>query len=186
MTINYFSADVSSPTFDLTNDGLDFTYSTINETTEQTTGVETGTEMGIDSQTDVPVESGTDSPVDEVTEGLELVTETSIDDSSDLSADGVTEVESEGITTETSDLEATTMMQLEEGSCLKNKVVYANQTNVPQSSPCQEFCMCDDGEVKCELLACPPSPPSFLRCTPIEQNDQCCPSYDCRKFDIQL
>ncbi|KAK7018114.1 hypothetical protein SK128_026314 [Halocaridina rubra] len=66
-----------------------------------------------------------------------------------------------------------------EGSCMYNDTTYGNEENIPSSSPCHESCFCRNSIISCTLKACPPSPPSFLRCEAVEDPDQCCPSYNC-------
>ena len=113
-------------------------------------------------------------PIDEegatVIEGVE----------NDVSPIDVTPEQQPDRTTESS-IEATTLPVLEIGQCISNDVVYENGSAVEPSSPCDESCLCEDGIVRCETQACPPSPPAFLRCSPIEHDRQCCPTYDCRK-----
>lgn len=77
-------------------------------------------------------------------------------------------------------LEVTTLSTLPVGDCMKNGEIYKNGENVP-SSKCEENCLCQDGMVNCDVPACPPAPPQFLRCASME-TDQCCPSYNCSKY----
>ena len=69
-----------------------------------------------------------------------------------------------------------------EKSCEKDSVIYEDGESVPVMSTCQENCMCVNSVIHCTMQVCHPSPPAFLQCTPVEQLDQCCPSYDCRKL----
>ncbi|XP_047738702.1 mucin-5AC [Hyalella azteca] len=75
--------------------------------------------------------------------------------------------------------ESAATQALEEGSCVKNNTVYLNGSEVPALAACEESCLCSEGAILCEMQACPPAPPAFLRCSPIQQPEQCCPSYDC-------
>lgn len=139
-----------------------------------------------DAEQEVVTESGdtvTESD-DAVTESGDAVTERgdAVTESGDAvtgSGDAITE-SVEAIT----EIAMSTTPALEEGSCIKGQIVYENGTAVPASSPCEETCVCQDGVVKCDIQACPPAPPAFLRCSPIDQSDRCCPEYDCRKYTI--
>ena len=85
------------------------------------------------------------------------------------------------VTTNTPAAETTPLPALEFGECLKDGVVYQNGSEVTPGK-CEESCVCEDGLLSCVKQACPPSPPAFLRCSPVEGEDQCCPTYDCCKY----
>ncbi|XP_066972792.1 LOW QUALITY PROTEIN: serine-rich adhesin for platelets-like [Macrobrachium rosenbergii] len=63
--------------------------------------------------------------------------------------------------------------------CSVNGNEYGNGSSVPVSSKCQESCVCYNGNISCEILACPPAPPAFLRCVSGILEGECCPSYTC-------
>lgn len=68
-------------------------------------------------------------------------------------------------------------------SCSVEDTVYPNGAVVESSSPCQENCTCLNGDVQCRQKACPSPPPGFLRCVAIDVLAECCPQYECRKFN---
>ena len=139
------------------------------------------TVVGIESTPDADVPSGTETPSE-----TEIPSATDVPSESDVPTEFETTVspqeDKEGeVTTESGIIEATTLPFLELGECLKDGVVYENGTEV-KPGKCEEFCVCEQGFVNCERKACPAPPPAFLRCAPLEDADQCCPTYDCRKF----
>lgn len=156
--LQQFSAEVPSPTVGVTGDDTESTLMTLRDSTDKTTDVGGVTDPTIDST------DKTESPMKESTDVTLLET--------DESTEGVTEPSTE---------EPITMIELQEGECLKDQIVYSEGDEVPSTLPCQEKCNCRRGYIICEIQACPPSPPAFLKCAPIDQPDQCCPSYDCRK-----
>jgi len=95
----------------------------------------------------------------------------------------ISEVDVTNEETETATIiEATTLPTLKIGQCLSYGVVYDNGANVAVVNPCDENCVCTDGIVQCETQGCPPAPPNFLNCTPVQESSQCCPTYDCREY----
>ena len=80
----------------------------------------------------------------------------------------------------------TTEITTETVFCSKNGVRYENGEAVPSTTPCEHSCVCSGSVVNCQIRACPPAPPAFLRCSPIQNGDQCCPSYDCGEQFIKL
>ena len=77
--------------------------------------------------------------------------------------------------------------ELADQVCTFNNAIYRYGENVPVSSECQKNCSCVDGVVQCIRDACPPSPPSFLRCTKYEnETNPCCSAFDCGKCIILI
>ena len=68
--------------------------------------------------------------------------------------------------------------------CVTAQGSFANNSVVPHSTPCEQTCVCINGEVKCQLQACPSPPPEFLKCIVDHVEGKCCPSYDCRKLAV--
>ena len=67
-----------------------------------------------------------------------------------------------------------------EGDCQVNGTTYLHGDDVPSFSSCKT-CTCKNSVVKCLMEPCPTPPPSFLRCESIQEPDNCCPTYQCRK-----
>lgn len=154
------TADVTSATFDLTSEDPDLTFTAINDTTKGEPDLETVTAADLEDKTESTEDSV--AGVIETTTAVYGLTDIDEDDSKIVK-------------------EPSTVTLLEDGDCIRDQIVYSNGTAVPASTPCQEVCRCQEGVINCELQACPPSPPAFLKCAPIKQADQCCPSYDCRE-----
>ena len=158
---------------------------------DSTTAIPIDELQDIDQTTAGEIEETTLMPADEADETEEVDKEGTIDattpadisfvevETSTGAVSGQEEKEGE-VTTESAIIEATTLPSLELGECLKDGVVYENGTEV-KPGKCEEFCVCEQGFVNCERKACPAPPPAFLRCAPLEDADQCCPTYDCRK-----
>ncbi|KAF2362773.1 VWFC domain [Trinorchestia longiramus] len=192
---DYDCSDVS-PTFGIETDYTpDLTFSSVDETTDgfaaekattdsevivTTEGYETGVTESSPSETatKVPEQESSTSVPSSVTVSPS-VSELEETDSQSTPLTETTDEPGKLITDDIAPELVSTTPALEEGSCIKDQVVYTNGTDIPPSTPCEEMCACIDGVVRCELQACPPAPPAFLRCSPIDQPDQCCPSYDC-------
>ena len=137
-------------------------------------------------KTEAPsIETDITSDVSET--GAPSATETSVISEETLSETTVSSQEDKEIeeTTETTVDGFTPLPVLELGDCLKDGKVYQNGTSVVPGK-CEEFCTCEDGAVNCLKQACPPPPPAFLRCDPVDLTDRCCPTYDCRKYNFLI
>lgn len=71
-----------------------------------------------------------------------------------------------------------------EGDCLDNGVSYANNTNVPTRSVCEESCLCHNSIVRCESVNCTPMPPNAENCKILHEEGLCCPSYHCESMEF--
>ncbi|XP_055297229.1 titin [Sitodiplosis mosellana] len=71
-----------------------------------------------------------------------------------------------------------------EGDCLDNGVSYANNTNVPTRSVCEESCLCHNSIVRCESVKCAPMPPNAENCRIMHEEGLCCPSYHCESMEF--
>lgn len=69
----------------------------------------------------------------------------------------------------------------EKPECISENKSYRDGEKVPSSDKCQK-CQCQDGQVICSDVICPPPPPAFLRCNAKKVPDLCCPLYQCRKY----
>ncbi|ROT82433.1 hypothetical protein C7M84_024392 [Penaeus vannamei] len=138
------------------------------------------------TETPLEIETGTDSPTgDQIATGVPTLGEVTTD--VDETATGIPAVDTDGtdmVTDIPEEVISTVSLPDKEGipgegSCMANGTTYSNGDNVPASRPCHQLCTCKNSIVSCELQACPPPPPAFLRCAPVEDPEQCCPSYDC-------
>ncbi|XP_071530105.1 uncharacterized protein tnc [Panulirus ornatus] len=143
--------------------------------TDVPTGAETSTDVptGAETSTDVPTgaETSTDVPT-----GAE--TSTDVPTGAETSTGVPTGAETSTGGTDTT-LKPSTVFPLEAGGCAVNGTQYSDGADVPVSDPCQESCQCIAGMVKCVQAACPPAPPSFLRCSPVHVPGECCPVHHC-------
>lgn len=74
--------------------------------------------------------------------------------------------------------ESSTDSSLSTSECTIDGITYVDGEMMPVKNACQESCLCSNGTMQCDQVACPPAKPAFLRCTEV-QNDGCCPTYDC-------
>ncbi|KAK8391066.1 hypothetical protein O3P69_017012 [Scylla paramamosain] len=73
------------------------------------------------------------------------------------------------------------------GSCSISGTYVPSNSEVSPFGPCQESCLCLDGQVKCNMTACPSPPPAFLRCSPKPPSEtECCPTYSCPTVDSEV
>ena len=66
--------------------------------------------------------------------------------------------------------------------CTLDGIIYQNASSMPVKEECDESCFCADGEIICNKKQCqlPPSEPG-MTCIAIENEGECCPSYECVK-----
>lgn len=134
----------------------------------------------IDVQTTDSHQTVTKAPVEDTTETTEGVTDGFSSTASSISVDVTTASPEEDVTETTSDsISETTVSGLD---CVVGGKTYTKGETIPSPSECQENCTCAEGKLQCQVVACPPAPPAFLRCITIkEESSGCCPTYQCRK-----
>lgn len=154
---------------------------TVNETATESPELQ-GTVTDIPVDKPITDESETDTSTTDAPLISEVTTDADDETTTDIPAidtvETVTEVQQEVVTT----ISLPDKGIPGEGSCMANGTTFINGDTVPTSRPCHQSCTCKNSIVSCELQACPPPPPAFLRCAPVEDPEQCCPSYDCRKY----
>ena len=62
--------------------------------------------------------------------------------------------------------------------CLFNDIFYEHTQNMPSDNKC-ELCQCVDGIRVCAERECPPPPENYKNCQKIENEESCCPQYEC-------
>jgi hypothetical protein len=62
--------------------------------------------------------------------------------------------------------------------CLFNDIFYEHTQNMPSDNKC-ELCQCVDGIRVCAERNCPPPPENYKNCQKIENQESCCPQYEC-------
>lgn len=136
---------------------------------------------------DAEIGSSTEGPIDEIIETTDSQSESTVTDTPDTPIEISTSSDlgqTDESTSVTLDISDTTDASIGDnvGQCTRDGVSYTDGEAVPTTSLCHDGCRCYNSVVECDHPACPPKPPVFLRCEAIQQDDKCCPSYDCGKF----
>ena len=126
----------------------------------------------------------TDTPIEDLTESAEVtsVTESVTDESTQTSTempDAKTETSVTDIVSESTTEDATGVTESLLEQCTVNGTVYYENDDIPSYSQCKENCTCQNGKVQCDHVVCPKSSQYHPRCKAIENEYDCCPTYDC-------